>query len=329
MGSTTSGSMQSSSGGAANEEYTSNPEPISSLLTITSTSPFDSFSNYLDFFPRPTNYTNMAAATQAANNIPTPSSSSIDHDHAHLQPQPPPSPSNQPTIKPAARGSKKRSRASRRPPTTVMTTDTSNFRAMVQEFTGFPTPHFAATPFVRPRISPLQAGGAAPPYLSRPFPHKVQVAPPFPSIYSSSSTTPTTSSSLPNSMIDAIASIATNSINATNVNSFFTNPTPPTAHGQNTSLVHQQLNLLDFPIPAFSNFQSQPNIPFLGNPGDQVNSLSTWGEGLELESSNPPTRFKPDIRDYINSQRSSGGVDVRFSSSETGSHVLDLEQQRR
>ncbi|XP_010446530.1 PREDICTED: VQ motif-containing protein 22-like [Camelina sativa] len=35
---------------------------------------------------------------------------------------------------------KKRSRASRRAPTTVLTTDTSNFRAMVQEFTGIPAP---------------------------------------------------------------------------------------------------------------------------------------------------------------------------------------------
>ncbi|CAN6984178.1 hypothetical protein IGI04_000061 [Brassica rapa subsp. trilocularis] len=35
---------------------------------------------------------------------------------------------------------KKRSRASRRAPTTVLKTDTSNFRAMVQEFTGIPSP---------------------------------------------------------------------------------------------------------------------------------------------------------------------------------------------
>ncbi|CAN6827900.1 unnamed protein product, partial [Brassica oleracea var. botrytis] len=35
---------------------------------------------------------------------------------------------------------KKRSRASRRAPTTVLMTETSNFRAMVQEFTGIPSP---------------------------------------------------------------------------------------------------------------------------------------------------------------------------------------------
>ncbi|KAL3514114.1 hypothetical protein ACH5RR_026831 [Cinchona calisaya] len=40
---------------------------------------------------------------------------------------------------------KKRTRASRRAPTTVLTTDTANFRQMVQEFTGIPTPPFSAS----------------------------------------------------------------------------------------------------------------------------------------------------------------------------------------
>ncbi|KAL8225553.1 hypothetical protein R6Q57_018110 [Mikania cordata] len=39
---------------------------------------------------------------------------------------------------------KKRTRASRRPPNTVLTTDTTNFRQMVQQFTGFP----AAAPLI-------------------------------------------------------------------------------------------------------------------------------------------------------------------------------------
>uniref|UniRef100_A0A7N0UK23 VQ domain-containing protein n=1 Tax=Kalanchoe fedtschenkoi TaxID=63787 RepID=A0A7N0UK23_KALFE len=42
---------------------------------------------------------------------------------------------------------KKRTRASRKTPTTVLTTDTANFRAMVQEFTGIPTPPFGPSPF--------------------------------------------------------------------------------------------------------------------------------------------------------------------------------------
>ncbi|XP_038715834.1 uncharacterized protein LOC120009348 isoform X2 [Tripterygium wilfordii] len=44
---------------------------------------------------------------------------------------------------------KKRTRASRRAPTTVLTTDTSNFRAKVQEFTGIPSPPFTATSYSR------------------------------------------------------------------------------------------------------------------------------------------------------------------------------------
>ncbi|KAI3819836.1 hypothetical protein L1987_13688 [Smallanthus sonchifolius] len=39
---------------------------------------------------------------------------------------------------------KKRTRASKRTPTTVLTTDTSNFRQMVQEFTGIPTAPFSS-----------------------------------------------------------------------------------------------------------------------------------------------------------------------------------------
>ncbi|GLJ39866.1 hypothetical protein SUGI_0815270 [Cryptomeria japonica] len=41
------------------------------------------------------------------------------------------------------KASKKRSRASRRAPTTLLSTDTSNFRAMVQQFTGIPESPFA------------------------------------------------------------------------------------------------------------------------------------------------------------------------------------------
>ncbi|KAH9315819.1 hypothetical protein KI387_024446, partial [Taxus chinensis] len=39
---------------------------------------------------------------------------------------------------------KKRSRASRRAPTTLLSTDTSNFRAMVQQFTGIPESPYAS-----------------------------------------------------------------------------------------------------------------------------------------------------------------------------------------
>ncbi|OEL33232.1 hypothetical protein BAE44_0005748 [Dichanthelium oligosanthes] len=122
---------------------------------------------------------------------------------------------------PPPRGSRKRTRASRRAPTTVLTTDTSNFRAMVQEFTGIPSPPFGAglgvgvggpaaslrTRFdhIFPQPSSLRsgAGGAGgdataslPPYLLRPFPHKLPTAPSaFPPFTTSSSSTSTPSSS--------------------------------------------------------------------------------------------------------------------------------------
>lgn len=41
---------------------------------------------------------------------------------------------------------RRRSRASRRTPTTLLNTDTTNFRAMVQQFTGGPNSPFASTP---------------------------------------------------------------------------------------------------------------------------------------------------------------------------------------
>ncbi|KAF2291533.1 hypothetical protein GH714_025240 [Hevea brasiliensis] len=57
------------------------------------------------------------------------------------------SPSDQ--IPAVARNPKKRTRASRRAPTTVLNTDASNFRAMVQEFTGIPAPPFSGSPYSR------------------------------------------------------------------------------------------------------------------------------------------------------------------------------------
>ncbi|CAJ1938075.1 unnamed protein product [Sphenostylis stenocarpa] len=89
------------------------------------------------------------------------------------------------------RNPKKRSRASRRAPTTVLTTDTTNFRAMVQEFTGIPAPSFGSSPFPRTRldlfasattpilrsnvnINPLDPP-TPPPYLLRPFAQKLHL----------------------------------------------------------------------------------------------------------------------------------------------------------
>lgn len=88
---------------------------------------------------------------------------------------------------------KKRSRASRRAPTTVLATDTTNFRAMVQEFTGIPEPPFTSSSsslFSRnsrldnlfatsssmrstPLDYPISLSSQPPPYI-RPSPQKLQ-----------------------------------------------------------------------------------------------------------------------------------------------------------
>ncbi|KAL5210985.1 hypothetical protein ABZP36_006608 [Zizania latifolia] len=116
--------------------------------------------------------------------LPTSSSATMSPSPAPPHP-PPPAP-----LKPP----KKRPRASRRPPTTVLTTDTSNFRAMVQEFTGFPAPPFVAAPppAVRPRL--LGGGGpsaALPPFLLRPSPLKYTHNPVLPLPPSCTTTAPT------------------------------------------------------------------------------------------------------------------------------------------
>nr|GMD94052.1 GATA zinc finger domain-containing protein 7-like [Ipomoea batatas] len=82
---------------------------------------------------------------------------------------------------------KKRTRASRRAPTTVLTTDTANFRQMVQEFTGIPTAPFSVgAPYSR-RLDLFSAAGSAirsphldslgPLYPLRPSAQKVQNSP--------------------------------------------------------------------------------------------------------------------------------------------------------
>ncbi|KAI3806773.1 hypothetical protein L1987_22688 [Smallanthus sonchifolius] len=62
---------------------------------------------------------------------------------------------------------KKRTRASRRAPTTVLTTDTTNFRQMVQEFTGIPP-----APLSR-RLDVFSGGGRGPLYPTPPPPPQI------------------------------------------------------------------------------------------------------------------------------------------------------------
>ncbi|KAL6596161.1 hypothetical protein ACP70R_047525 [Stipagrostis hirtigluma subsp. patula] len=112
---------------------------------------------------------------------------------------------SQPAVAAPPRGPRKRTRASRRAPTTVLTTDTSNFRAMVQEFTGIPSPPFSGAS-ARSRFdhlfqppSTLRSAAAAgshesvAPYILRPFAHKLQASPfpPFSPPFTSSPATST------------------------------------------------------------------------------------------------------------------------------------------
>ncbi|CAI9777958.1 unnamed protein product [Fraxinus pennsylvanica] len=119
----------------------------------------------------------------------------------------------------ATKNPKKRPRASRRAPTTVLTTDTTNFRQMVQEFTGIPAAPFSGPPYSRrlDLLSTVRSGhldtlGSL--YPLRPSSQKVQPSPFLPS----------SSSPLFNStMIDAIVSstnISTANVGSLNSNNF-------------------------------------------------------------------------------------------------------------
>ncbi|GKV25360.1 hypothetical protein SLEP1_g34809 [Rubroshorea leprosula] len=141
------------------------------------------------------------------------------------------------------RNPKKRSRASRRAPTTVLTTDTTNFRAMVQEFTGIPAPPFTS-PFPRSRLdlfgmassmrSTPHLDPSHPPYLLRPYPQKIQQ----PQFVSSSS-----------SMVDAIAATTRTNNNGTSSSTSI-----------NFQLPSDQLGLLKQPPPQ--NLLQNPVLNF-------------------------------------------------------------------
>ncbi|KAL3527751.1 hypothetical protein ACH5RR_012407 [Cinchona calisaya] len=180
----------------------------------------------------------------------------------------PPADQNNPAH--VVRNPKKRSRASRRAPTTVLTTDTTNFRAMVQEFTGIPAPPFASSSFPRSRLdlygthsssmmrsnyNPLdspQAPPPPPPYLRRPFPQKVQLPPPVPP----PPTPPflSSSSSISSLLVDhaAIASpISTNNI-----------ITSSTASLSSYQLPLQGANLFNIPNPLLTSLLQSNSAKF-------------------------------------------------------------------
>ncbi|KAK6125783.1 hypothetical protein DH2020_040474 [Rehmannia glutinosa] len=195
MDSGNSGSLQSSSGG--DEEYDSRANASVSAFMSGGPPPlfFDPFSSFLQLhqnpnpdsaWPRTTIRTDPNPITHDIISPMLPSSSPAlmpsfqpaGADNSSQSLAPPQQNQNQTT----ARNPKKRSRASRRAPTTVLTTDTTNFRAMVQEFTGIPAPPFDNSSINFPiRSSRLDLLGtrsssfdSPPPYIRRPFAQKVQ-----------------------------------------------------------------------------------------------------------------------------------------------------------
>ncbi|EYU21157.1 hypothetical protein MIMGU_mgv1a024470mg [Erythranthe guttata] len=151
--------------------------------------------------------------TSSSSSLPIPTSTAAAEGHAGRAPPQASVPKNP----------KKRTRASRRAPTTVLTTDTTNFRQMVQEFTGIPAAPFSGgSPYPRrmdlfSAASSLRSGGHLGPLL-RP---------------SSSTTPPPPPSFLNSSMVD--------STNANNPMSTTTNAAAPlgasTSNNQNMSFV--------------------------------------------------------------------------------------------
>ncbi|KAF9681891.1 hypothetical protein SADUNF_Sadunf05G0050300 [Salix dunnii] len=201
------------------------------------------------------------------------------------------------------RNPKKRPRASRRAPTTVLSTDTSNFRAMVQEFTGIPAPPFTSSPFPRSRLdlfgtaaSTLRSAvshhlDSSPPlYLLRPFDKNLQPPrPPAPPFVSSGST----ASSFSASMADAMASTSTTNFNTsgTYTNSTTSNDIPLASINFQVpfdlGLSKQPHNLLNFNVQTpILNFHPLRQAPLKYPLRDSPNILGTTkpqqGSSLEI-----------------------------------------------
>lgn len=162
---------------------------------------------------------------------------------------------------------KKRSRASRRAPTTVLTTDTTNFRAMVQEFTGIPAPPFTSSPFPRSRLdlfgssasSMVRSGSgpglnhldpsSLPPYLLRPFAHKAPLlpSPPSPSLLASSNSS--TNSNIGGSNLQQ----SQNLLNMNNMQNSSSSSSVLNFQSLFQTQTQQQPNLPKYPLPGSAN----------------------------------------------------------------------------
>lgn len=181
-----------------------------------------------------------------------------------------------------AKNPKKRTRASRRAPTTVLTTDTTNFRQMVQEFTGIPTAPFTGSPYTR-RLDLFSTAGSGmrsghldslgPLYPLRPSAQKVQVSPFMPQLSSSSTSS---SSLLSSSMIDAL--MPTNNTGNQNSNSIVG---VSTASASTSTSTNFQLgsNHLGIQKQAQNLFNMQNQILSFNAGASVFNTKSSQGRG--------------------------------------------------
>lgn len=285
MDSGNSGSMQSSSGGD-DQEFDSRGESISSFLNAphhfgsisAAPPPFLAHQNPNFFDPQNLDhaahysnendliwsrglrsdhtFSNLGNASSSSRPQPIPTAPFPGPSSADAARAPPP-PQQQPN---AIKNPKKRTRASRRAPTTVLTTDTTNFRQMVQEFTGIPAAPFSSSPYSR-RLDLFSAASAlrsashldnlGPLYPLRPAAHKLLSpfsSPPPPPLLNST-------------MIDAIipTTTITNSNNNNNLGaSTSNNPNSYQLSGEHHLLsIHQNQH----GIPQPPSLQLGPNVP--------------------------------------------------------------------
>ncbi|XP_061336588.1 uncharacterized protein LOC133283698 isoform X2 [Gastrolobium bilobum] len=191
------------------------------------------------------------------------------------------------------RNPKKRSRASRRAPTTVLTTDTTNFRAMVQEFTGIPAPPFpSSSSFPRTRLDLFGSVATSalrsvsthlepppPPYLLRPFAQKVHPFQPS-----------------SNPMVDTLAS------NNSTTNNTSTNSTSINYQQQQQHLsVNNNNSNMHNPILSFQSFlQPPPKYP-LGN--SSVLASKTQPSSLEITPNVDHSHLKMGVLDELGLMR--------------------------
>ncbi|KAI3665042.1 hypothetical protein L6452_43658 [Arctium lappa] len=204
----------------------------------------------------------------------------------------------EPTTAPptGARNPKKRSRASRRAPTTVLTTDTSNFRAMVQEFTGIPAPPFTSSSspasrlttsfdlFGRPSSMTMMRSNnfdnlpQLPPYhhhhhlLLRPFPQKPQSSSPSISSLLNSSNLLTT-------MQNTISSFPSNSLNQSSFLNPKTTQNVVSSNGYGVIGGQAQIHELHTSLPDLVSSKGTAPTPTTTTPSDDQMASGNWDGG--------------------------------------------------